>query len=127
MTNDTKAEIVLVAVAAVALLWLWNQNTQATGDSGLSAFPSFTLGNPTSVPGAMGFDVPAPVAGYDPTISLPNISLGGINLQMAAGLPSSCNCGGQPDQAFGSNSTMSAWLNNALDPSTLSSDASSWY
>lgn len=127
MTNDTKAEIVLVAVAAVALLWLWHNNTAATGDSGVSQFPSLNLGKPGAVPGPTLFTIPAPVPGYDPTINLPSWSLPGFSLPMAAGLPSSCNCAGSPDQAFGSQSTMAAWLNGALDATDISSEAANWF
>lgn len=126
MTNDTKAEIVLVAVAAVAVLWLWHNNAQAASSDN-SAFPSFNAEKPGTVPGAMLFDIPAPVAGYDPTINLPAWSLPSFTMPMAAGQPGSCNCSQQTDQAFGSNSDMSSWLNTALDPSTILSDVSSWY
>jgi hypothetical protein len=127
MTNDTKAEIVLVAVAAVAVLWLWHNNTQATGDSGLGAFPSFSLNNPQAAPGAVNFDIPAPTAGYDPTINLPAWNLPSFTLPMAAGSPSSCDCSQQTDQAFGSNSDLSSWLNSTLDPATMAAQASDWY
>ena len=50
-----------------------------------------------------------------------------FTLNMAAGLPSSCNCAGQPDQAFGSSSDMSSWLNSALDPGAIAANASDWY
>lgn len=129
MTKDTKAEILIVAAAAALIAWLWHNNATAGAGTGLEQFPQLSPNAPGTPPGATLFDVPAPVAGYDPNIVLQPWSLPPFNLIMGGGQASSCNCASesQAQSTFGGNADLTAWLASTLNPTQIGEDANSWY
>jgi hypothetical protein len=128
VTKETTAEILIVGAAAAFLAWLWHNNQQAGAGSGLQAGFTLPSSQATPLPGADLFNIPAPVPGYDPSISLQPWNLPPNTFQFAVGQPSSCQCGAtsQQNSTFGGQSDMASWLASVL-PSDLSSTSSEWY
>lgn len=105
--RETKAEIVVVAGVAAALLWLWWANRASGAGSGLESFPGFAgVGS-----GDAGGQLTAPILNNIPAAAGLSVNPGDYS-GTATGLPT-CNCGDGSSGGgltFGSTQDMAAWI-----------------
>lgn len=151
MDRDNRVEILLVALAAVVLAWLWFANRAAGAGTGIGAavlpLSGISDNNGTPVPAsALGpinltqqggvtyddtfggdtFDIGAITIGAT-TITGP--TLGGVTLNLGGGQPGSCTCGGTVGNTFGSEADLSNYLSSGMPgaPNAFNADPNSFY
>lgn len=116
--KETTTEVVIVAGAALAGLWLWLANRKAGAGTGLESLPILFGSGATGAAGAAGagLDGVAPVGGdtftYNgapislppnaPQVSVPGVGMGGCG----------CGCESQQQPQFGSTTTLISYLSS---------------
>ena len=112
VSQNTKAEIVIVAVAGLFLWWLWHKNAQGGAGNGLNLN---LTNNPVPDTSGTGFQIPTPLAGdifqYTGN-TVPNPAPLSFGLTGAGSGSCSCATSNLTGATFGSMADLSNWLVN---------------